>query len=244
MEPPIIHSLQITRFYRKGCSVKFLVKVHGRTRFLHPLCKSEFNKSTRYSELLVTHQRISKMFRNAALPKFPPKKLFGNRTEKFILERMNLLNRYFCELLGVEGVSTSEPLLKFAAPRKNYSLGLTGESRVDLLGLARLFLNPLEAARDGNSVNKEPVDIVFGEKLYRISSIHLKNALDEGPEAIHEVTGVLVYYIQGDKDSKAVADWLRKLLPLNTEAIVVRVPLLCEAREVFEGIKALLMLIS
>lgn len=43
---------------------------------------------TRYSELLLIHKKFAKANSGRLFPEFPPKKLFGNRKEKFLQRRM------------------------------------------------------------------------------------------------------------------------------------------------------------
>ena len=43
---------------------------------------------TRYSELLSIHKKFERTNSGSMFPTFPPKKIFGNRKEKFLQKRM------------------------------------------------------------------------------------------------------------------------------------------------------------
>ena len=56
----------------------------------------KYTSIERYSDLLNLHNSMSKEIKS--LPKFPPKKMFGNKKESFLIQRQNELNNYFKQI--------------------------------------------------------------------------------------------------------------------------------------------------
>lgn len=64
----------------------------------------------RYSRLKDLHESFKKEADSLNFPKFPPKKLFGNMEEKFLLERKIKLQHYFNTILGSKDFSQLKSL--------------------------------------------------------------------------------------------------------------------------------------
>ena len=67
----------------------------------------------RYSRLKDLHEAFKKEANSLNFPKFPPKKLFGNLDEKFLLERKIKLQHYFNTILGSKDFSKLKTLNKW-----------------------------------------------------------------------------------------------------------------------------------
>ena len=80
------------------------------TRALYP----EIIAIKRYSELLELHNSLKTL--PISLPKFPPKKLFGNKKEAFIQARVRNLNNYYAELLQNDTIRSHPAMLKLIEP--------------------------------------------------------------------------------------------------------------------------------
>ena len=59
-----------------------------------------YTSSERYSDLLNIHNSMLK--ETKILPKFPPKKMFGNKKESFLIQRQKDLNDYFKQITSSE----------------------------------------------------------------------------------------------------------------------------------------------
>ena len=67
----------------------------------------------RYSRLKDLHEAFKKEANSLNFPKFPPKKLFGNLDDKFLLERKIKLQHYFNTILGSKDFSKLKTLNKW-----------------------------------------------------------------------------------------------------------------------------------
>lgn len=80
-------------------SVVYYMKKNNHIEYLLRVTESKSNKAydffERYSNLEKLHQILRKEANSDTFPKFPPKKFFGDKNEKFLKQRQEELNLYF-----------------------------------------------------------------------------------------------------------------------------------------------------
>ena len=115
-----------------------------------------FDFKDRFSNLNDLHTAFKKEANSINFPKFPPKKLWGNKEEKFLLERRIKLQHYFNTILGSKDFSKLISLTKwidellslYYKPNKNKSSDK----------LADLSENNNDALNQGpNTANSKPI---------------------------------------------------------------------------------------
>lgn len=133
----------------------------------------------RYSEFEGLHKSIHELISldprlkalskagKLVLPKLPPSKLVGNLKDDFLQTRMNALNEYIGDMLGIETLHTCQPLLEF--------LGALEPTR------GEASASPKTDAPEGSSPQTMP-------RLHLDAIIPL---LDAGDVVLFRTTGVL-----------------------------------------------------
>lgn len=66
--------------------------------------KATYSFLARYSELLEIHEKFKSLNKKDAIPEFPPKKLFGSESEKFVEQRKKGLEVYFNQIVKFKDV--------------------------------------------------------------------------------------------------------------------------------------------
>lgn len=78
---------------------------------------------------------------NAALPAFPPKKWFGNKSEEFLQKRMRKLEQYFGQLLTMAPVTSGDSLLLALQPVAVWDIAVIGLPKIGKAQFVKRFLH-------------------------------------------------------------------------------------------------------
>ena len=101
------HKLKFIK-YIKGDHINYQIKL---------ICIEDSNINVefleRYSSLKDFHENLKKEATSLNLPKFPPKKYFGNTDEKFLNQRMTALEYYFNTILISKDLSKLSSVKKW-----------------------------------------------------------------------------------------------------------------------------------
>lgn len=191
----------------------YVLEVQARTRLLHPAvfftnthhfqeCPT-FRCKMRYRDLNHMNTDLAARHPDISLPSFPPKKWFGNKSEKFLHKRMQKLDEYFRELLTLSPVTRGESVLLALQPVAVWDLVVMGLPKIGKAQFVKRFLHyhpmssnipdqylPLvsrihniEASSavfpDIHSFNEiekfTPVDLVIDNWLVRVNSIQVQS---------------------------------------------------------------------
>lgn len=78
---------------------------------------------------------------NTALPAFPPKKWFGNKSEEFLQNRMRRLDQYFRELLTLPQITSGDSLLLALQPVAVWDIAVIGMPKIGKAQFVKRFLH-------------------------------------------------------------------------------------------------------
>eukprot|EP01017_Pseudomicrothorax_dubius_P037363 TRINITY_DN5467_c0_g3_i4.p1 TRINITY_DN5467_c0_g3~~TRINITY_DN5467_c0_g3_i4.p1 ORF type:complete len:283 (-),score=45.70 TRINITY_DN5467_c0_g3_i4:36-884(-) len=104
--------------------------------------KESWTIVSRYSQFREVHKQL-KTLAKGKLPKFPPKKLFGNTDSTFIFQRQKALENYFNVVLADPFLSKLQPLQHFILQNHNKTIKRTTTHKDN------------KGERDGGSVGAE-----------------------------------------------------------------------------------------
>mmetsp|Transcript_6245 Transcript_6245/g.9262 ORF Transcript_6245/g.9262 Transcript_6245/m.9262 type:complete len:278 (-) Transcript_6245:32-865(-) len=269
-DAPYIQSIEIANYevlpFERGGYTQYTVRVVGRTRFMHRLslgtdCFASFSFKSRYSCLRDFHNSLCYSSPSSQIPQFPPKKYLMNKTPNFLEDRLTKLNQYFQEVLNISQLNPSEQLMKFVSPDKNTQLGVVGCPFSGKEDVVNLFMvkEPFDMRSDSTASDEEEklvtmsgdvllrntIDIVVKEKLFRISSLEVKNIRhgdSDVDDFIKEKDGVLFLYAGDNSESAQVAKNYFEKHRVKKPCLLYNSRKLNTPQQVFVAFKALLEL--
>lgn len=140
------------------------VKVSGHIRYKVSGVDSDgpFEEARRYKEFFALRNVLSQRWPGIYIPAIPEKKLVGNKDEKFVEERRNLLERFMKELAKYDYLTHSKEFRVFARERGDVEKilnGLIKQTPMQILEKYRLNFN-IDEDQETTSISKYKENII------------------------------------------------------------------------------------